>query len=303
MTPEKPRRLGRGLEALLTTSSAGQTAIRAEAGATQRIPITQIRPNPYQPRREFRPEELADLEASLRTSGLLQPITVRSAKGGSGYELIAGERRLRAATKLGWNEITAIIREVDDRTLLTLAMVENLQRADLNPVEEAEGYQRLVDEFGLSQQEVSDIVGKDRSTVSNSLRLLQLPAPVLALLQQGRISAGHGRALLGLSDDRRAADLANEIVENGLSVREVERRVRETPTPAGSSGNRTAAPSSSAAVPELRRMEDQLRAHLQTDVQIALTGKEKGSLRLSFYSADDLERLLDLILGPSREPL
>ncbi|HEX8025218.1 MAG TPA: ParB/RepB/Spo0J family partition protein [Candidatus Limnocylindrales bacterium] len=176
MSTEKPRRLGRGLEALLATKTAATgTAQPQDRSALQRVPIAQIRPNPYQPRKHFRPEDLADLESSLRASGLLQPITVRSAADGTGYELIAGERRLRAATRLGWPDIPAVIKDIDDRTLLTLALVENLQRSDLNPIEEAEGYQRLIEEFSLTQQQVAEVIGKDRSTVANLLRILQLP--------------------------------------------------------------------------------------------------------------------------------
>lgn len=305
MSADKPRRLGRGLEALLPTAPANQGSSRQEGAAVQRIPIQQIRPNPYQPRREFRPEELADLESSLRTNGLLQPITVRPAPGGSGYELIAGERRLRAATRLGWSDIPAVTREVDDRTLLTLALVENLQRADLNAIEEASGYQRLVEEFGLTQQEVAEIVGKDRSTVANSLRLLQLPDSIRKLVEARQLSAGHARALLALTNEKQMLHLARDAASNGLSVREVERRVRETPGPVPSSrsgpGEASAPPPSASST--MRRIEDELRRRLQTDVQISLTAKDKGTLRVSFYSADDFERLLDLILGPSREPL
>ncbi len=308
MTPEKPRRLGRGLEALLAASPTAQSPSRVDAAASQRIAIAQISPNPYQPRRDFKPEDLADLEASLRINGLLQPITVRPAKSGAGYELIAGERRLRAASRLNWTDIPANVREVDDRALLTLALVENLQRSDLNSIEEAEGYQRLAKEFGLTQQEVADIVGKDRSTVANSLRLLQLPPTIQAMLVDGRLSAGHGRALLALSDSTRMTQLATEISERGLSVRETERMVRHAlsiPSPHASVPADGAAgqipPTTSS--PEVRRIEDQLRRHLQTDVQITLSAKEKGTLRIAFYSSDDLERVLDLILGPSRETL
>ena len=305
MSADKPRRLGRGLEALIANSGTPSSASRQDGTSVQRIAIAQIRPNPYQPRREFRPEDLADLEASLRANGLLQPITVRPASSGNGFELIAGERRLRAATRLGWSDIPAVSRDVDDRTLLTLALVENLQRSDLNAIEEAAGYQRLVEEFGLTQQEVADIVGKDRSTVANALRLLQLPDSIRGMLEAGKLAAGHARALLALPNDHSMLELATEAAEKGLSVREVERRVRETPGPAPSSrtgGSGAVAPAAPAS-PTLRRIEDQLRARLQTDVQISLTARDKGTLRMSFYSADDLERLLDLILGPSREPL
>src|SRR6476619_4092158 len=196
---DKPRRLGRGLEALIgslpagaSTSSPTGSAPTASADLPYRpIPIHQIRPNPFQPRKEFRDDELAQLQASLTANGLLQPVTVR--RTGSGYELVAGERRLRAATRLGWTEIPAIVKDYDDKALLTLALVENLQRADLNPIEEAEGYSRLVSEFDLTQQEVATIVGKDRSTVANSLRLLNLPSVVRAMVQESRLTVGHAR--------------------------------------------------------------------------------------------------------------
>jgi ParB family chromosome partitioning protein len=275
----------------------------------QRIPVAQIRPNPYQPRRDFRSEDLSELEASLKASGLLQPITVRKLESDS-YELIIGERRLRAATNIGWTDIPAVVKErkeVDERTLLTLALVENLQRADLNPLEEAQGYKRLTDEFGLTQQQVADAVGKDRSTIANLLRVLALPAPVRQMLSEGLLTLGHARALLALLDSQRMLEFANDVVARQLSVREVERRVREANEPTkglNAERVRDRAPSlpepSNQASPELRRIEDQLRRHLQTDVHLALTGKEKGVLRIGFYSSDDLERVLDLILGSKR---
>jgi ParB family chromosome partitioning protein len=275
----------------------------------QRIPVAQIRPNPYQPRREFRPEDLSELEASLRASGLLQPITVRKL-GSDSYELIVGERRLRAAAKIGWTDIPAVVKEsseFDERALLTLALVENLQRADLNPLEEAQGYKRLTEEFGLTQQQVADAVGRDRSTIANFLRVLSLPAPVRQMLSDGLLTLGHARALLALLDHHQVLDFANEVVAKQFSVREVERRVREANEPAKGPAikpTRNRVPSlpepSNQASPELRHIEDQLRRHLQTDVHLALTGKEKGVLRIGFYSSDDLERVLDLILGATR---
>jgi ParB family chromosome partitioning protein len=221
-----------------------------------------------------------------------------------------GERRLRAASRIGWTDIPAIVKdraEVDDRTLLTLALVENLQRADLNPLEEAQGYKRLTDEFGLTQQQVADAVGKDRSTIANFLRVLSLPAPVRQMLGDGLLTLGHARALLALVDDQRMLEFANEVVAHQLSVREVERRVREANEPERSSEDavqpRRSAPARSPSTqssPELRRIEDDLRRHLQTDVHLALTGKEKGVLRIGFYSSEDLERLLDLMLSGKR---
>ena len=310
--PEQPRRLGRGLDALLARreppreqnapphSRATDSPVLAEEtpkSALQTLKIAQIRPNPYQPRKEFRPEELADLESSLRVSGLLQPITVRPAPNGLGYELIAGERRFRAATRLGWTEIPAIVRETDDRTLLTLAMVENLQRADLDPIEEADGYHRLTEEFQLSQQEVADVVGKDRSTVANALRLRQLPAAVRRLLQEKQLTAGHARALLALGVERAMTDLARDIVANGLSVREVERRVQAARPKAPTSGRKPAASAApaGASTAEVRRIEELLRKKLQTGVQLHLTARDRGEVRIAFFSNDDLERLLEVI--------
>ncbi len=320
MTPEPPRRLGRGLDALLArkepakpaaapapAASASPTAAPVEpaveeneAGTLRTLKLSDIRPNPYQPRKEFRPEELADLENSRRVNGLLQPITVRPAPNGSGFELIAGERRYRAASRLGWTDIPALVKPVDDRMLATLAMIENLQRADLDPIEEADGYQRLIDDFSLTNQEVADVVGKDRSTVANALRLRQLPASVRRMLQDKQLTAGHARALLPLATERAIVDMAREVVANSWSVREVERRVQAgrpkppaagkktdpAPTPAGASG----------AV--VRQIEEKLRRKLQTGVSIQLTAKDKGEVRIAFFSNDDLERLLE-VLGVS----
>lgn len=303
MSAEKPRRLGRGLEALIP-GAAIATAPPSAAGATdsdyQQLDIASIRPNPYQPRREFDETELSELQASLKASGLLQPITVRRSR--DGFELISGERRLRAATRLGWREIPAIIRDVDDRTLLTLALVENLQRADLSAADEARGYRRLAEEFGYTHQQIADAVGKDRTSVTSMLRILQLPAIVLAAVEKGRLSAGHARALVSVNDERQALALANEAVAHQLSVREVERRVKELLQPLAPK-RQVSAPSRavSAGSPVIKHLEDELRRRLQTDVKIRLTGPERGAIEVAFYSTDDLERVLDVVLGPNRE--
>lgn len=297
MSADKPRRLGRGLEALL--SSTAKAPEDGRQPSLQRIPVAQVRANPYQPRKEFKAEELDELEASLKATGLLQPITVRRPAVGSGFELIAGERRLRAATRLGWTEIPAIVRDIDDKTLLTLALVENLQRSDLNALEEAEGYQRLIEEFGLTQQQVAEIVGKDRTTVTNVLRVLSLPASVRRMLADGQLTLGHARAILAAGAESAMAELARAAVAEGLSVREVERRARvkagETPRSAEPTQKADRRP---AAV---RRMEDELRRRLQTDVEITVSGSERGAVTIQFYSADDLERIMDLVVGEERE--
>jgi len=283
------RRLGRGLEALL-----GPTREEAEReGSLVELAVADIRPNPYQPRRDADPVALEELKASIRRAGLLQPVVVRAARAEGGYELIAGERRLRACQALGWDKIPAVKREVDDRTVLTLALVENLQRDDLSPVDEARGYERLIAEFNLTQQDVADAVGRDRSTIANALRLLKLPAAVLALLHDGGLSVGHARALLALEDARLATSLAKEAVDLGLSVRDVEDRVRGGRAPV----RRPRLKKGQGQAPEVRRIEDALRRRLGTDVRVTLRAKGKGQLHVNFYSNDDLARLLELILG------
>jgi ParB family transcriptional regulator, chromosome partitioning protein len=294
---QPPSRLGKGLDAIFGARAPAGAAPAVDSGV-RGLPIGQIRPNPFQPRKDFRPEDLSDLESSLRTNGLLQPITVRPAPNGEGFELIAGERRLRAAQRVGWTEIPALIKTVDDQGLLSLALVENLQRSDLNPIEEAEGYQRLIAEFGLTQQAVADAVGKDRSSVANILRLLALPASVRRLVWEGAITLGHARALLSLGDESQIAAMAKVIVAEGLSVRDVERRAREQLGPGHrKKGSKTATNPQA----ESRRIEEMLMRKLQTNARVSLTGAGKGELRIAFYSADDLERLLDLIIGPARD--
>lgn len=312
---EKPRRLGRGLEALIASATPPSNAPPASAAAAippsplQTLPLANIRPNPFQPRRDFAPAELTDLENSIRASGLLQPVTVRQHPDGT-YELVAGERRLRAATRLGWKEIPAIVKSFDDREMLTLALIENLQRADLNPLDEALAFQRLMDDFSLTQQQVADAVGKDRSTVANLLRILQLPEGIRRLLRENQISLGHARALLGMPNERTMLETARLVIERGLSVRDVERTVQEargtssrphassrtTPSQAAHSSHST-----TALTAESRRLTEALRKHLQTDVRITADADYRGDISIRFYSADDLHRLLELVLNRKLE--
>jgi ParB family transcriptional regulator, chromosome partitioning protein len=295
VSAEKQRRLGRGLEALIGPAQTGTTA----SSELQRVPVGRIRPNPFQPRREFDPTQLAELESSIRVSGLLQPITVR--RRGELYELVAGERRLRAATNLGWKDIPAVVRDFDDQTLLVLALVENLQRSDLNAIEEAKGYQRLLGEFSLTHQQVAEAVGKDRSTITNLLRVLALPEPIQRAVAEGKLSAGHARALAGLTDPHEAQRLADDVISVGLSVRQTEERVRALRAP--TRGEPTAPHSSNKLQKQdavVRRIEDELRRYLQTDVQVKLSGASRGTLAVSFYSAEDLDRLLELIMREAR---
>ncbi|HZE09846.1 MAG TPA: ParB/RepB/Spo0J family partition protein [Gemmatimonadaceae bacterium] len=295
MPAEKtPRRLGKGLEALL--GAAGGLA-SSDEGALKSIPIAQIIRNPFQPRAEFNSADLQELQDSLEANGLLQPITVRRNPGKNGFELIAGERRLRAAKTLGWKEIPAIIKEIDDRTLLTLALVENLQRTDLNPIEEGEGYSRLSRDFGLTQQQIAETVGKDRTTIANMLRVLQLPEEVRILLQEGKLAMGHAKVLLGLDDPGKITAMARDIVRAGLTVRDLERRVRHPDIAGGK--KRTGRPrAEDRRSPEVKEIQNRLRRFLQTDVSLDVTANDRGTFTVHFYSPDDLERLLNLMGVP-----
>ncbi|MEX0692229.1 MAG: ParB/RepB/Spo0J family partition protein [Gemmatimonadales bacterium] len=290
MTDKQKRRLGRGLEALLGPVPTVEDA-RAE-GALLEIPLANVRPNPYQPRREFAKDALADLANSLKQSGLLQPIVVRR-DGAGAYELIAGERRTRAAQSLGWKSIGAVVREVDNRTLLTLALVENLQRDQLSAIDEALGYQRLIEEFKLSQGDVAEVVGKSRPAVANAIRLLRLPQAVQDLVHRGELAMGHARALLQQAEPKVMRQMAEQAVREGLSVREMEALARGDRVPA----SRPRAPRvARKPSPEVRRVEDALRRRLKTDVFVAPRGKG-GRITVNYYSNEDLARLLELVLG------
>lgn len=304
---DRSRRLGRGLGALIgaQTTAVPSPALSptADPASPQEplrdIRLDQVQPNPLQPRRSFADGELAELVSSLRTNGLLQPITVRPRADGH-YELIAGERRFRAARQLGWVTMPAFVRDASNEQMLSLALVENLQRSDLNPIEEAQGYSQLVSEFGLAHQQIADAVGKDRSTITNSLRLLSLPPEALQLVRDGAITVGHARALLALPDDDVILDTARRIVAHKLTVRDVERLAQES-SPSTRKARARTETAPAPLSPEARRLADRLRRHLQTDVAIHADARARGELRIRFYSADDLDRLLDLILGPSRD--
>jgi ParB family chromosome partitioning protein len=289
------RRLGRGLEALLGPTTREQ----AEAsGALRELPMASVRPNPFQPRTRMDEGPLDELVASIQASGLLQPVLVRPRNGG--YELIAGERRWRAATRLGWTKIPAVVKDVDDQTLLTLALIENLQRDDLSPIDEAAGYQRLGSEFQLPQGEIARLVGRNRTTIANLLRLLQLPPEVQAMLHERKLTEGHARALLGLAEPAAMIALAQQAADEGWSVREMEARVRgDAPAGTGASPEapRRARPAARAVTADVKRIEDALRKHLGTDVRVTTRRRGRGFLTLSYYSNDDLARLLELVLG------
>jgi len=290
------RRLGRGLEALLGPMTRDDVPGN---GALKELSVSAIGPNPFQPRRTFDETQLKELADSIAASGLLQPVIVRPRPEGR-YELIAGERRWRAVQRLGWSKIPAVVREADDRSLLTLALIENLQRDELSPLDAARGYQQLMQEFSIAQQEVARLVGKDRSTVSNTLRLLRLPADVQQLVERRSLSEGHARALLALADPAEISRLGRECVVAEWSVRDLEARVRGEQLQAPPSVRkllRRPKPEVRNASADIRRVEDALRKRLQTDVRITARRRGRGAVTIHYYSNEDLTRLLELILG------
>jgi ParB family chromosome partitioning protein len=275
--------LGRGLSVLIPEPEAP-----AQPAAAAEVPISILDPNPFQPRAAMDPERLAELAASVRESGIVQPILVR--RRGERYQIIAGERRLRAAQATGLATVPVTVRDVDDEHLLELALVENIQREELNPIEEAQAFHRLQDEFGLTQEEIARRVGRDRATVANALRLLRLPRELRELLAESRLDAGHGRALLGLERAEDQVTLGREAARKGLSVREVERRVALQRAP------RAARPRKDA---NTRAAEERLRSALGARVEIARRGRG-GQIRILFAGEAELNRLFELLLRAGR---
>lgn len=310
--------LGKGLNALIPSDKQEKEADQegGEAGAdtplyqfedgTQllgrvaEVAIERIRPNPYQPRQEFKEEALDELASSMEELGVIQPITVR-ALGDGQFEIISGERRLRAARRANIDHLPAFIREASSEEMLEMALVENVQREELNPIEVALGYHRLMEECGLTQEEVSEKVSKSRATVANFLRLLRLPPRVQAALRDSEVAMGHARALIAIDDEEAQVSLLEETIENDLSVREVERRVRnwhedqveetepdeeEEPTPVQSPDRDEL---------QLDDFRDKLRSRFSTQVQINHKQDGEGSIEISYYSEEDLERLVEML--------
>ncbi len=291
---DKKRALGRGLSALIPQAApAPAAAAPAEAAPPKngvlKLPIESIQRDTLQPRRHFDEEKLRELTESIKAQGLLQPILVR--KEGTGYRLIAGERRWRASQAAGLHEIPAIVREVSEGQAFELALVENLQRADLNPMEEADGYRRLVEEFGLTQEQVSQRVGKERSTVANALRLLGLPDEVKTMVAEGSLSAGHARALLGLPRMPELVEVANQVAAKRLSVRDTEKLVQQAKATKG--GKDSGKPAKQS--PQVKALTEELQRLLGTKVRIVEKGSGKGTLEVDYFSYDDLDRILKLL--------
>ena len=283
--PERAQGLGRGLAALIPQRSE----IRA---TTTDIPIASIRPNPDQPRRRFSDAEMATLTASVREHGVLQPVLVTETL--DGYQLIAGERRVRAALAAGLDRIPAVIRHLDDRERLELALIENLQREDLDPIESAHGFRRLIDDFGLTHEAIAERVGRARSTVANTLRLLDLAPVVQAAIADGSITEGHGRALGGLSTEHQEHVLG-AVIEQELSVRQTEELVRRLREPKASPNGEQPA-EARAGDPDLERIEEDLRRSLGTKVSLARS-RRGGRIVIEYYSDEELGRLYDRLTG------
>lgn len=284
----KKQGLGKGLSALIPTDKrpdfTGVTDTEAKSAGLVNLPISSIKPNRLQPRSEFDEESLTELTASIAEKGILSPINVRKVAGG--YELIAGERRYRAALKLNLAVIPAIIKEVSDEESLELALIENLQRDDLNPIEKAKGFQRLIDQFNLTQEEVAKRIGQDRSSVANILRLLQLPESVQNSVSRGTLSMGHARALLSLPSAKAQEEAAIFIIHQQFSVRQTEEYIRKLV-----SEPQTKKPKP-LPKPEVVALEDQLQRALGTKVLVHVHGKQ-GKIEIEFHTLDELDRLLD----------
>lgn len=314
MAAKKTRGLGRGLDALFgdvevnlsvkeddraeeaakqengdpakSAESSENEITRVENGISY-IDINDIKPNLSQPRKNFDEEKLRELASSIEEHGLIQPVVLRKAK--VGYEIVAGERRWRAARLIGIKELPCIVKDLTDEENMLLAIIENMQREDLNPIEEAEGISQMMDTYGLTQEEVSKSLGKSRPYITNSLRLLKLNTGVKGYVSDGTLSAGHARALAAISDEEKQRELAEIAVREGLSVRQIEKLARENKETRGRKGTRSKSKS-----PDVMRVEEDLKEILGTKVNLSQRGK-KGKIEIEFYSREDLDRLIELL--------
>lgn len=277
------RALGKGISALIPEKA---TIVKNEILYVQ---SGQIKPNPFQPREEFDQGHIAELAQSIKEKGVIQPLLVR--RRGDFYELIAGERRLRACNLLGLKEIPIIVKDVDDRNSLEYALIENVQRENLNPIEEAHAYQHLIDKFQVTQEKISEVMGKSRPAIANTLRLLKLPHEIQEELKKGRISFAHGRALLEIDDQNLQRRLSQEVIAKGLSVRELENLIK-THRPKGLRRRAVQA----GKEPYLAVLEEELQHALATKVRISKM-KKRGHIFIEFYSQEDLERIANIIRG------
>ncbi|UOV04013.1 ParB/RepB/Spo0J family partition protein [Pseudoxanthomonas sp. F37] len=292
MSAPKKRGLGRGLEALLGPKAAETPPPEAQPGeALRTLPVQQLQPGKYQPRMAMDPSKLSELAESIKAQGVIQPIVVRELSPGR-FEIVAGERRWRASQEAGLAEVPVVVRELDDRTVIAMALIENIQREDLNPLEEAQSLQRLINEFSLTHAEAAEAVGRSRAAVSNLLRLLELPPAIRALLEARRLEMGHARALLTLSPDL-ASKLASDAAEQGWSVREVEHRAQQFAAGKVPVNGKKAKPAKAAPQPDIASLETELSESLGTRVTIAHGRGGKGKLIIQYTDLDTLDGVLE----------
>ena len=284
----KPRGLGKGLNAIIGADIVSEVIDRPRG---IEIPVDRLSPNPFQPRRSFSDEGLGQLAESIRQHGVLQPVIVRPS--GDGYQLIAGERRWRAAQIAGLQRIPAVVRELDDPGMVQVALIENLQREDLNPIEEALAYLKLMDEFDMTQEQLSSTMGRSRPAIANAVRLLNLPAEILRAVEERRLSEGHARCLLAIPDQGDQLKAAAEIIGNGLNVRQAEELVKGITR---NVSRETTRKRTSEEDPDAVRLTQRLGERLGTRVKLA-GSVSKGRLQIEYYSAEDLDRILEIILG------
>jgi ParB family transcriptional regulator, chromosome partitioning protein len=275
------RGLGKGLNALITSN------LIEEGEQVKEVSINEIRPNPYQPRKEFEQSAIEELAQSIKEHGIIQPLIVR--KSIKGYELVAGERRLRAAKVAGLKEVPVVVKAYTDQQLMEIALIENLQRENLNPLEEAEAYDKLISHHDYTQEQLAQKIGKSRPHVANMLRLLQLPEKIRKMVSAAELSMGHSRALLGVTDKKVQQQLANDVVEKGLSVRQLEELVKQLNV-----SRETKKKKPTKNEPVLIEMEERLRSRFGTSVKIK-KGSKRGKIEIDFYSQEDLERIIDML--------
>ncbi|WGV60134.1 ParB/RepB/Spo0J family partition protein [Brevibacillus brevis] len=275
------RGLGKGLNALITSN------LIEEGEQVKEVSINEIRPNPYQPRKEFEQSAIEELAQSIKEHGIIQPLIVR--KSIKGYELVAGERRLRAAKVAGLKEVPVVVKAYTDQQLMEIALIENLQRENLNPLEEAEAYDKLISHHDYTQEQLAQKIGKSRPHVANMLRLLQLPEKIRKMVSAAELSMGHSRALLGVTDKKVQQQLANDVVEKGLSVRQLEEIVKQLNV-----SRETKKKKSAKNEPVLIEMEERLRSRFGTSVKIK-KGSKRGKIEIDFYSQEDLERIIEML--------
>jgi len=287
--------LGRGLGALLEDSDSGrkEEAVR-EISSINEIPLSKIDVNPFQPRTDFDREALEELAESIRVQGIIQPITVRR-MGDEHYQIISGERRVQASRIAGLGEIPAYVRSANDQQMLEMALIENIQRENLNAIEIALSYQRLISECDLRQEQLGERVGKNRSTVNNYLRLLKLPPDIQAALRDNRISMGHARAIINIENVDQQLHIFEKTVREDLSVRKVEALVRELSLPSRKKEKPSSSEENAQLAFQIRQLQSKLSSHFGTKVQIKSNGKEKGEIKIPYMSSDDLNRILELL--------